>query len=52
MKFLLYISLFLSLMLCVMGVILTKIYNHFIFTIYIIFGLVLFSLILKVIIDD
>jgi len=51
MKFLLYISLLLSLFLIVMGIVLT-IYNHSIFAIYIVFGLILFILILMVIIND
>lgn len=51
MKFLLYISLLLSLFLIVMGTVLA-IYNHSIFAIYIVFGLILFILILMVIIND
>ena len=51
MKFLLYISLLLSLLLIVMGAVLA-IYNHFIFAIYVTFGLILFIFILMVIIND
>ena len=51
MKFLLYISLLLSLLLIVMGIVLS-IYSHFIFAIYIVFGLILSILILMVIIND
>lgn len=51
MKFLLYICLLLSLFLIIMGIVLA-IYNHFIFAIYIVFGLILFILTLMVIIND
>ena len=51
MKFLLYISLLLSLLLIVMGTVLA-IYNHSIFAIYVVFGLILFILILMVIRDE
>ena len=51
MKFLLYISLLLSLLLIVMGTVLA-IYNHSIFAIYVVFGLILFILILMVVIND
>lgn len=51
MKFLLYISLLLSLLLIVMGTVLA-IYMHPIFIIHIISGLILFILILMVIIND
>lgn len=52
MKFLLYIALFLSLCMAVMGAILIKAYNHFIFIIYVIAGMALFVLILLLIIDE
>lgn len=51
MKFLLYISLLLSLLLIVMGIVLS-IYSHPIFIMHIVFGLVLSALILMVIIND
>ena len=51
MKFLLYISLFLSICLIIMGIVLT-VYAHPIFIIHIVFGLMLFVLILMVIIND
>ena len=52
MKFLLYIALFLSLCMAIMGIILIKAYNHFIFTIYVVAGMALFILILVLIIDE
>lgn len=51
MKFLLYISLFLSICLIIMGIVLT-IYIHPIFIMHIIFGLILSILMLMVIIND
>ena len=52
MKFLLYIALFLSFCMIIMGIILIKVYNHFIFIFHVIAGIALFILVLMVIIND